>query len=512
MNLRFHTTPIAAAVPWDPVAVARHRADHLAPGLGEAFIAQEAAATNLEQLLAGRATCVTTGQQPGLLLGPLYTIYKAISAVGLARTLSEYLDRAVIPVFWVAGDDHDLAEANHVHVVNLANEVEAIRLGDRDEEAPLVPLYKEPLGAAIDDVFARLRAATPDTEFRPAILAWAERHYRAAADFATAFAGALAELLGPHGLVVFMPTHRAAKQAMAPYLLAALERAAELDTALNRRGRALAERGHEVPVAVGDGASTVMIEGSLGRDRLIVEAGRFVSRRSRESWTLGDVARIAASEPERLSPNVLLRPVVEAALLPTLAYVAGPGELAYAAQCAPLYEALEVTPQPFLPRWSARILEPRVTKVLQKYGLEPEILVQEGQAEARLLQEELPADATDAMRRLRRALTVEYERLELAAMTIDPTLKKSVASHRNAALAGVNDIERRIVAHLKKQNDILVQQVSKVRHNLFPLGRPQERVFNALPYLIRYGPAFVDAALRASAEWNTGLESAPHRA
>lgn len=496
---------------WDPVAAAQ-RGHSIAPELRDAFVAQGAGSVNLEHLIAGRALCVTTGQQPGLLLGPLFTVYKAISAVVLARVLSESLGRLVVPVFWVAGDDHDLAEANHVHVVNLANDVEEIRLRDRDESAPLVPLYHEPLGVAIDEVFARLRGATPDSEFRPAILEWAERHYRAESDFATAFAGALAELMGPHGLLVFRPTHHAAKQAMAPLLLASLERAADLDTALDRRARALAEQGYAVPVTTGDGATSVMIEGSLGRDRLMVEAGRYVSRRSQETWSLRDVEQIATRAPERLSPNVLLRPVIEASLLPTLAYVAGPGELAYAPQCAPLYEALEVEPQPFLPRWSARILEPRITKVLEKYRVEPESLVQEGQAEASLLQEEMPAEATEAIRRLRTALTDEYRRLEHAAVTIDSTLKKSVASNRNAALAGVNDIERRIVAHLKKQNEILVRQISKVRHNLFPLGRPQERVFNVLPYLIRYGPAFIEAALQASAEWKTGLESAPHRA
>jgi bacillithiol biosynthesis cysteine-adding enzyme BshC len=508
VTLRFQTTPLASSPGWDLDAVIASRRLSLDPALGAAFVAHGPAQANLE-LLRGGARCVTTGQQPGLFLGPMFTLYKALSAISLAQRLSQRLQEAVVPVFWVAGDDHDFAEANHVYVVNLANEVEEIRLRDREPSDPSTPLYRELLGADIEEAFRLLGKSTPETEFRPTIFEWARRHYRGDTDFASAFAGALAELLGAHGLVVLQPTHPAVKQAMAPYLLRAIEIATELDRALHQRALELEAQGHEVPVVVGDGATTVMIEGRLGRDRLMGGRDGFVSRRSGERWTVEELQHITATEPTRLSPNVLLRPAIEAALLPTLAYVAGPGELRYHPQCQPLYQYLDIVPQLFVPRWSARVLEARVTKVLEKYDVDPEDLVQEGRVEASLVHGDIPAEATAAMRSLRKALGSEYGRLQEAAVTIDPTLKKSVASHRNAALAGVNDIEKRIIAHLKKQHDILVQQIAKARHHLFPHSRPQERVFSVIPYLVRYGHAFVDTALEASAEWAASLESAP---
>jgi uncharacterized protein YllA (UPF0747 family) len=232
----------------------------------------------------------------------------------------------------------------------------------------------------------------------------------------------------------------------------------------------------------------------MGRDRLVLDGERYAARRSGESWTLAELERMAEHEPMRLSPNVLLRPVVEAALLPTLAYVAGPGELDYLPQCAPVYATLEVEPQLPYPRWSARVVERRVTKVLEKYGIEPDDL-KRADLESQLVRDGMPDSVRAPLTTLRGSLGQQYQALQEAATAVDPTLKKSVQSARNSALSELSGLEKRIVAHLKKQNDIVVQQIGKARNNLFPGGRPQERVFTVAPYLVRYGPAFLDAAL-----------------
>lgn len=510
MSVRFETTPLAAAPPLAVDALVASRRGPVDPRLRPAFAAEGSAADGLEALFAEGALCVTTGQQPGLLTGPMFTLFKAVSACAVARAVADRLSRPVVPVFWVAGDDHDFLEANHVHLLSQDNEVRELRLRDRDPSAPQQPLYREPLGAAIHDVVAALRDATPDSEFRDGVLDWISRHYRPDANFADACAGAFAELLGPAGLVVFRPTHPAAKAAMAPLLLRALEDAPGLDRTLADRAAALRSQGADPPVPVGEGATTVMLEGRLGRDRLVAAGRRFVTRRAGEEWTLDALRRVASDEPTRLSPNVLLRPVVEAALLPTLAYVAGPGELDYLPQAAPIFDALGVEAQAAIPRWSARVLEARVVKVLEKYGLTAERLAEPpGALEAALLQGEMPAEAREALASLRRTIGAEYQRLQDAAAAVDPTLKKTVASSRNGALASLADVEKRIVAHLKKQNDIVVQQIEKARRNLFPLGQPQERVLSPVPFLIRYGNAFLDDAQAAASAWADRTLDAP---
>jgi len=506
-NLEFEPTPIGGWLPADPGRVAAARAMRLDPNLRPAFLAQGAAEANLDRLFSG-AVCVTTGQQPGLFTGPLFTIHKALTAAALAREAAVRLRHPVVPVFWVAGDDHDFAEGNHAHVLTASNDVEPLLLREREASAPLTPLYREPVGSDITRLLDALRAKLPETEFRPAVLEWLERHYRTDTDLASAFAHALSELLGPLGVVVLQPTHAAAKRAMAPWLLRVLEASSPLNDALVATAQDLQRAGRPAPVTVGDGATMVMIEGPLGRDRLLLDGNAYVARRAGERWTPDALARLAADDPQRLSPNVLARPAVEAGILPTIAYVAGPGELAYLPQTAPVYRALGVPAQGVAPRWSGRVVEGRVRKVLEKFGIAAEALSQpEGQLEATLVAGDLPPAAREAIVALRTALATEYQRLAEAAVVVDPTLRKPVDSARNAAQGAVAEIEKRLVGHLKKQNDILLQQLDKARRNLFPLGRPQERVLNVSTYTVRYGPGFLEAAAAACTPHTPTLES-----
>ena len=230
-----------------------------------------------DRLASGEVLVVTTGQQPGLFTGPLYTIYKALSAAALARCLEAERKIPVVPVFWVAGDDHDLAEANHASVLNTAGEVVPIVLRERPPDAQLLPLYREPCGPEIGAALQSLRAALPDTEFKNDVLAWLEAAYRPETNLADACAEALNRLLGARGIAVFRAHDRAAKRAAAPWLLRALD------------------------VTLPDGLSPVLVEGSAGRDRLRGGGDGPVTRRSGERFTPEALKRIAAESTEQLS-------------------------------------------------------------------------------------------------------------------------------------------------------------------------------------------------------------------
>jgi bacillithiol biosynthesis cysteine-adding enzyme BshC len=511
MNVEFDPTPVGTLprAAWRDIAARRGR--RLSPGLRPAFTGEAVADGRLDALLAGNALCVTTGQQPGLFLGPLFTLYKALSAVALAERLEALLARTVVPVFWVAGDDHDFLEASHTYQLSRSSELARLALPERPAAAPLTPMYRERLGPAVTSALDALWQEQPETEFRSDVQAWLARHYVPDATIAGAFGGALAELLGPLGLLVFDPTHHAAKEAMRPVLLGALRNAQTLDVALARQAAALQRNGAAAPVPVGEGASLVMLEGSHGRDRLILEQGAFHARRSGERYSLSDLTALAEEAPERFSPNVLLRPVVEAAILPTVAYVGGPGELAYFPQAAPAYQMLGVDPQVPIPRWSALAIEARTRKVMDKYALAPDDLrLPEGQLEQRLVRGDLPEAAEAALTAIRDALEREYGVLREAAAAIDPTLQKPVESTRNAALAGARDIEKRLISHLKQRNDTLVQQLARVRAAVFPLGKPQERVLGVPPFLVRYGREFLTTALAEVRAWAAALEAPRH--
>ena len=508
MNLEFQTN--AAALPaWRTIDARIERLDGgVDTDLEPAFLAFGEAERQLDRLFEPDCICVTTGQQPGLLTGPLFTIYKALTAAALAKRLEMCLNRAVVPVFWVAGDDHDFAEVNHCFVPTGQGAPEKFVLRERDPLAPLTPMYREQLGSDIESVLEGLEQLSPDTEFRAEFLGWLRSSYRPDSDVASAFAGAMAQLLGRFGVVVLQPTREKAKSAMASWVVRALENAANIDRALAEYSDALKSRGEPAPISSGNSASTVLIESEMGRDRLLFEHGEFFTRRGNERWTLDALKEVAANDPQRLSPNVLLRPVVEAAILPTIAYVAGPGEMKYLPQATPIYELFDVEPQIPVPRWSGLCIENRTAKVLTKYGITTsDLALPEGQLEARVLREKMPEEAEKTIEEIRTYLDDKYGDLEESTQRLEDSLKKPIVAARRNALRDLAGVEKKIVGALKRSNETTVRQLSNARSSIFPLSKPQERIHTVAPYLIRYGNAFLDAAHEQCTQWAAALES-----
>ncbi len=469
MNPRIMVTPIAPlAEPRDgaPRRVSATLLEATLPGPGR------------DRLAAGEALVVTTGQQPGLFTGPLYTVYKALSAIALARRLERDRRVPVVPVFWVAGDDHDFHEANHATFLNAAGEPTKLVLRERAAEEPAWPTFREPCGPEVTAALEVLRRATPDTEFKSAVLEWLAAGYRPETNLADAFAAALQALLGERGLAVVRPYVAAVKHEMAPWLLRGLD------------------------MTLADGLTPVLVEASLGRDRLRRDGNDFVTRRSSERFSRADLERVARDAPERLSPNVLLRPVVEAALWPTVAYLAGPGELGYLPDAGPLYRALAVEPQTPVARWSGILIEGRVDRVIEKHGLTLEDLAgPPGAVEARLVREQLSPEVVEALAQLRDQITGGYGRLGVGVARLDATLERTVDSARNAALGGMHEIEKKLVTALKRSNETLVGQLGRARAALFPGGLPQERVVTYASTAIRYGPSLLAELEDEVARW-----------
>lgn len=435
-----------------------------------------------DRLTGGEVLAVTTGQQPGLFTGPLYTFHKALSAIALARRLERERGLPVVPVFWVAGDDHDFAEANHATVLGRDGELVTVTLRERPHEAPQLPLSRELCGPEIRAALDALDAALPDAECKSDVRHWLESNYRPESSLADAGAAALNQVLAGRGLAVFPAHDRSAKRAAAPWILKALDE------------------------TLPDGLTPVMVEGRLGRDRLHNDGRSFVTRRSREGFSRAQLETIAAETPERLSPNVLLRPVIEAALFPTVAYVGGPGEMEYLPESAPLFTSLGIAPQAHVPRWSGLIIEARVDKVLTKLGLTPaDFESQPGTLESRFAQADLPPDLAESLKQLRDDVESRYDRISGEVQQLDPTLERTVQSARNSALAGTNEIEKKLVASLKRTQGTVVNQLARARAALRPGGKPQERVLTAASFVARYGLTLLDEIDAEVARWAAGL-------
>jgi uncharacterized protein YllA (UPF0747 family) len=281
MTLRFVTTPLAG-----PLTGPDPRSGGFDPALLPAIVTTPGHEGLRARLEKPGALVVTTGQQPALFTGPLYTIHKALSAAALAEVLERQWQRPVVPLFWVAGDDHDFAEASHVEWLGADGAVTGAALPPRPADAPLTPMYRERLGPGVVEALGALERDLPPSAFRDATLDWIRRHFRPEATMAAAYAGALAELLAPAGVLVLDSTHPAVKRAAAPLLLRALALAPELEADLAAQAEALAAAGTDSGMTIGVGATLVMVECRLGRDRLMRQGARFSTRRGKGEYDL----------------------------------------------------------------------------------------------------------------------------------------------------------------------------------------------------------------------------------
>ena len=438
-----------------------------------------AAAKRLDRVAAGNGICITTGQQAGLFGGPLYTLTKALSALTLADILERELGVPVAPVFWAATDDADFLEASVAYVADADGLVE-LRL--TDPPPPGTPMARAPLGD-MSALLTRLRRAcgsAPHAEY----FEMARAAFTGHATVGDAYVGLMRGLLEPLGVAVMDSSHTAFQTAARPILLRALACAPAVAAASVDRAAALRKRGFEPQVQDDRGLSLVFAaEGGVKR-RLSVSEGREFNERRDD-----DVV---------LSPNVLLRPLVERALIPTAAYVAGPGELAYFAQIPPIAEALGSPGVVGVPRWSCTIVEPFATRALSRLKADHHELRDVHALERRLAVAAMPEAVAAAWNRLQANLEASLAGVSQAVRE-DQLMPDAVMEGLKRSLAHrLSRAERRLLAAVKRRQDKTRHDLAVASGALFPLGQRQERVLSFVPPLARNGESLLTALVEGA--------------
>lgn len=441
--------------------------------LGPAFDATGKARERLESVARGKGVVVTTGQQPGLFGGPIYTLSKALSALALADSLQQATGIPVAPVFWAATDDTDFKEASST-VIAVPGGAQLLRI---DHSEPLGrPMAAMPLGDVSSLLEALARSAGSVVDRKPIDLL--EISYARDATVGSSYIAFLRALFAPLGIAVIDASHPATRAAARPVLAAALEKADEIATAVSARNVELERAGFAPQVQDVPGLSLVFSAASGGRKRIPIKA----------------VGKHALAED--LGPNVLLRPIVERVILPTATYVGGPAEIAYFAQIAPIAEALGVARPTIVPRWSCTIIEPHVEKIMEKLHLLPEDLRDPHEAESRVARSYLPKRVLEELAATRAALDESLDALGKAVVEEEAPVPAAVTGGLRANLTRRLDrFERRLIAAAKKQHSDVMQEIGTARGSLYPLGKPQERSLNFVPLLARYGPMLRDEML-----------------
>jgi bacillithiol synthase len=459
----------------------------------EARNAPQEARAAAASLAAGSTVAVVSGQQAGVFGGPLYTLLKAITALQLAKKVHAEHQTPAVALFWVDAEDHDWAEINKPGILDEELSLRTITVNGV-EGSGTRPVSALAFDAGIEDAVRELEEGLPASEFKAEAVAAVRRRFCQGAGVSTAFAGFLDDLLGRHGLVVFESGDRAAKPLIASLFSGELERPGVTAGLARAAAATMTRLGHSPQVEPAEDYVALFYMDDTGR--------RPIKHRD-SAFAVGDQTRRAAdltaeakAHPERFSPSVLLRPVVQDRLFPTVCYVAGPSELAYQAQLGGVYREFGVEPPILYPRVSATIVDSAAARFLEKSRIGFETLhAQDESALNRLLESLLPPaleqtfDATD------RGVAEGAARLKAAIVSVDPTLSGAVDTTLERIRETLKTLQGKIIQASKRKDETLRRQFHRTRAIAFPAGQPQERVLCTAFFLARYGPGLSDRLL-----------------
>lgn len=436
---------------------------------------------NIARLRSG-AVAVVTGQQVGLFGGPAYSVYKALTAIRLAEKLSaEGLPAA--PVFWLASEDHDFNEVNHCYLLDADSRWQELR--DTSSHPDGTAVARISFDRSIEELRARLAGLWPAEARTEAEKLMSS--YGPGATYAQAFGQLFQRLFAGRGLIVLDPTHPTLHALAAPLYRRALEEAEKLHALLKERDKQLDKAGYDCQVRLRENATLLFV----------TEDGRRLPLRRRRNGVLqtGDEERSAAqllaeldSAPERFSPNVLLRPVVQDWLLPTAAYVAGPHELAYFAQASALYQELLGRMPVIYPRVSLTVVEPKVRRLLGKYQLDlPDLFRGEAAVRARLAEHHLPPRLLRQLEESERKIEKLVASAAGAVKRLDPTLAGAAETSRRKMLYQYSKLRAKAARAQAERAGIVDRHAAVLTNALYPERGLQERRMNFLSLVARHG-------------------------
>ncbi len=447
---------------------------------------------NIEFLSQPKTFAVITGQQPGLFSGPLYTVYKAISAIVLCERLSDR-KHSFVPIFWNASEDHDLSEVNNV-VVFKGNEPFKIKYGC--ESGGVASSHIRLVKSELEKMLTTMNSISPNSEFKPGLLEEINGIIQKSTNVGDFFSRFMVYLLGDLGLVMVEPHYL--RELMAPIFEGLIRRPTECTKILNETGLSLDKMGYRPKIHKKSDLCNFFILNKEGRRLRVTYNGKF--NVDNETFSKRELLHILDEDPYRFSANAVTRPITQDFLFPTFAYVAGPNEIAYYAQLTGIYDFFSLEMPVVFPRFGATVVEKKVSKVLRKY----DVKIVEFSNPERLLKKLAKEKMGDVFDLLKKDVINGMAEVTKNAGSLDKTLVVPCSVARGRLLKTIDVLEDKIATKLKRRDLITKKQIVKVGKNLFPFGDLQERQINVLEYLLKFGKEFLGVIYRSFLEADYG--------
>lgn len=473
----------------------RARAEHL-DGLGKdnallAKVLREQHGTHLSPsqsehlhaLQADAAYTVCTGHQLALFAGPSYVIYKAISIIALSRQLSEELGRKVVPVFWLASEDHDVAEVDHCQLFG-----KEIRL-EHDYSGPVGPMAL----TQIEGTLAQLEEVLGGSDVATQLMELMRASYSSSGTMATAFRALLQQILGDQGLLILDADHAELKASFAGHMSREIG-ANGIKASVDEMNAMILNRGEKPQAHVRDINLFYM---SDGRSRIQRSGDGFETVDGTRQWTSEEIRQELSAQPQRFSPNVLMRPLYQEHLLPNLVTIGGPGELAYWLQLRKAFEHQGMKMPVVLLRDSFAWTNDKFSSKLEALGLSFRDLFQsEDQLHRDFAKRSGEIDLD--MIKEKEAMLAQFDRLIQRSQSIDPGVAKFAEAERKRLAKSIDSLEQKWVRAEKKKNETALNRISRLRSDVLPQGKLAERVENFMSWYLQMGGASIDVLLQAA--------------
>jgi bacillithiol biosynthesis cysteine-adding enzyme BshC len=445
------------------------------------------------QLRDPSAVAIVTGQQAGLFGGPLFTLLKAITAIEVAERVRTEYHVPAVAVFWIDAEDHDWDEVKSCGLLDGGLARKTVAVGD-PAGAHEEPVARVTLDESIETAITELAAFLPPTDFSASLLDTLRAAYHPGAGMADAFGRWLESVLGARGLVVYDSSDPAGKPLATGVFAHEIEHAGETARHAATAGAAMEARGYAAQVTPHPGTVALFnLNGKRQPIRVHGDSGGQQFEIGDRIETKADLLARVRQSPAEFSPNVLMRPIVQDTLFPTVCYVAGPNELVYLGQLRGVYAAFGV-PMPLIQqRATATLLDANAARFLLRHDVPlPQLRAQDESALNQLLESQLPPGVDAALQDVLRLLEERMEQLAASVTAIDATLEGATRSALGRMQDDLRKLHGKVIQAAKRKDETLRRQFQHAQAQAFPGGEPQERAVGFIYFLNKYGPALVE--------------------
>lgn len=448
---------------------------------------------NLELLRRSDTVAVLTGQQAGLFTGPIFTIYKALSAIKLADRLRQ-LGQNAVPVFWIASEDHDIDEVRwsgsvDSHGILSKTEIEI------DDSLRGFPVGEIAFGSDVEIAIDRFTDSLGDASFRDEVAGEMKRLFQASDTFSRSFGKAIAKLLDGYGLIIVDPMSNELRRLSAPIVGNVIRNSDDILDSVLARNDLLRSLGYHTQIEIDESYFPLFRFDDEGKRRTIRKIGNneFKEKDTNHRFTRAELVVEAESLPERFSPSVIFRPVLQDFLFPTACYVGGAAEVSYFAQVAAVYLVLGRPITPVMHRASVTLIGSREKKLLGKLGIEfADLFATPDELRQRLADLGSDRDIALLFADVEERINSELNRLDQRLTDFDVTLAASLARRRRRMIYHIAELRKKALIESGKRSDLLGRRLDALYHSLLPNNELQERFLNVYSLIARYGVGVLD--------------------